>query len=95
MSKKYKDYVRSLPCCISGYSGEEVAPHHVIGNSWLTGKGMAKKGSDLTCIPIRQSLHNDLHNMGWKTFENLHNFSQLEAMIKTILQAEKDGVIKT
>ena len=94
MSKKYKDYVRSLPCCVSGYIGEEVAPHHVIGNSWLTGKGMAKKGSDLMCIPIRQTLHNDLHNMGWRTFENLHNFSQLEAMIKTILQADRDGIIE-
>ncbi|MCK4705877.1 MAG: hypothetical protein KAT90_10370 [Gammaproteobacteria bacterium] len=79
---------------MTGYEGEETVPHHAIGNAWLTGKGMAKKGSDLTCIPIRQCLHNDLHDMGWKTFENLHNFSQIDAMVKTILQAESDGVLE-
>ena len=93
MSKKYLNYVRSLSCSITGYIGEEVSPHHIIGYSWLTGKCGGKKGSDLTCIPIRQNLHNELHDHGWITFEKKHNFSQLEAMVKTILKAEKDGVI--
>ena len=91
---KYRDYVRSLPCCVTGYIGDKVSPHHVVGYSWLTGKCVSKKGSDLTCIPIRQDLHNELHNNGWASFEKKYNISQLEIMIATILQAEKDGVIK-
>jgi len=95
MSKKYKDYVRSLPCCVTGYVGDEISPHHIIGYNWLTDKGMAKKASDLTCIPIRQSLHQELHDMGWKSFENKYNMSQLEAMVATLLRAERDGIIET
>jgi len=94
MTNKYREYVRSLPCCVTGYVGEEVSPHHIIGYSHLTGKCMGKKGSDLTCIPLRQEIHAILHHQGWVTFEETRNFSQLEAMVKTILQAEKDGVIK-
>jgi len=91
---KFKDYVRSLPCCVSGYIGEEVDPHHIKGYSWLTGSAWALKGSDLTCIPLRHDLHNELHNIGWASFEEKHNMNQLEVMIATILQAEKDGVVR-
>ena len=93
MSKEYRDYVRSLPCCVSGYQGEEMAPHHIIGCNWLTGKCTSKKGSDLTCIPLRSDLHNELHDNGWKTFEEKYNINQVEMVLKTILQAEKDGMI--
>jgi len=93
MSKKYKNYVRTLKCCVSGYIGEEVVPHHITGRNYLTGKCMGKKGSDLTCIPIRQSLHQELHDNGWESFERRYNISQLEMIVKTILQAERDGVI--
>ena len=90
---KYRDYVRSLPCCVTGIIGESIDPHHVIGSNWLTGKGVGKKGSDLTCIPLTHNLHSEIHNIGWRTFEAKHNMSQLEMMIQTILQAEKDGII--
>ncbi len=90
---KYKDYVRTLPCCVSGRTGEQVQAHHIIGSNWLTGKGMAKKASDLTCIPLFHDLHQELHDSGWQSFENKYNMSQLEMMIKRILQAEKDGII--
>jgi hypothetical protein len=91
---KYKDYVRSLPCCVTGTIGDCVSPHHIIGNSWLTGKAMSKKAPDSTCIPLRQDIHQELHDMGWRSFENKYNICQLEMMIKTILQAEKDGIVK-
>ncbi len=93
MTKKYREYVRTLPCCVSGYVGEEVVPHHIIGSNWLTGKAMGKKGSDLTVIPIRQSLHQELHDSGWGSFERKYNICQVEIVVKTILQAEKDGVL--
>ncbi len=90
---KYRDYVRTLPCCVSGVTGEQVQAHHIIGSNWLTGKGVSKKGSDLSCIPLEHSLHMEIHSTGWSTFEQKHNIRQLEVMIKTILQAEKDGII--
>jgi len=95
MTKKYREYVASLPCCVSGYQGDEGVPHHITGSNWLTGKCTSKKGSDLTCIPLRSSLHNELHENGCKSFEKKYNISQVEMVIKTILQAEWDGMLKT
>lgn len=95
MSRKYLEYVRTLPCCVTGYAGEGVQAHHIKGYRWLTGSSMAKKSSDLTCIPLRHDLHNELHNIGWRSFEEKHNMTQLEAMVETILQAEKDGILKS
>ena len=92
--KDYVAYVISLPCCVTGYQGEGIDPHHIKGYSYLTGHGWAKKGSDLTRIPLKHELHTELHDKGWETFEKKYNMSQLEHMVKTILQAEKDGVIK-
>ncbi len=90
---KHTDFVRTLPCAVSGYIGEETDCHHLVGFNWLTGKGMGLKGSDVICMPLRHSLHMELHQMGWKSFEEKHNFSQLEAVIDTIVKAEKAGVI--
>ena len=95
MSKlTYRDYVRSLPCCVSGYIGEEVDPHHAKGCSYVVGNSGGKKSSDLTCIPLRHNLHLELHYNGWESFEKRHNISQLEEMVKTLLKAERDGVIE-
>ena len=90
---KYRDYIRTLPCCLSGYQGDEIDPHHIKGYAWLTGGAMAKKGSDIACIPLRHSYHQELHDIGWKSFEDKYNFSQLDWMIRTIFRAEKDGQI--
>jgi len=91
---KYTNYVRTLPCCVSGYIGEEVQAHHIIGYNWLVGKAMGKKGSDLACIPLKHSIHMELHDIGWASFEKKHNISQVEMVIKTLLQAERDGVVR-
>ena len=90
---KYLDWIREQPCAISGYYGEEVQPHHITGYNWLTGKGVGKKGSDLTAIPLRHDLHRLLHDMGHKSFEEKYNISQLEIMVKMVLKAEKEGII--
>jgi len=91
---KHKDWIREQPCCVTGYQGESIDPHHIIGYSWLTGKGMGKKGSDLTCIPLRHDLHQELHNIGWASFEKKYNISQLEVMVMMILKAEREGILK-
>lgn len=89
----YTDFVRRMPCCVSGYIGDEVDPHHIKGYSWLTDSGISFKGTDLLCIPLRHELHNELHNIGWKSFEEKYNISQLEQAVIQILIAEKYGVI--
>ena len=90
----YRDYVRSLPCCVSGIEGETIDPHHPKGYSWLLQNAGALKSSDLICIPLEHDLHQELHDHGWETFELKHNMSQLEAVIKTLLRAERDGIIE-
>jgi len=90
----YRDYIRSLPCYVTGYIGDQVDPHHIKGYAHVTGCAGALKSSDLCCIPLHHDLHNELHNNGWETFERKHNMSQLEAMVKTILRAERDGMIE-
>jgi len=89
----YMNYIRTLPCAITGYLGEEIDPSHLEGMSWLTGKSGASKGHFLSCIPLRHNLHVELHRIGWKSFEKKHNISQLELMAKTIFRAENDGMI--
>ena len=90
--KSYMNWVRSLPCAITGYEGE-IDPSHLEGMSWLTGKCAGKKGHYLSCIPMRHKLHVELHRIGWKSFERKYNVNQLELAFKTILEAEKYGVI--
>lgn len=90
----YKAYIRGLTCVVSEHHGDSIDPHHIKGVAWLTGGSTGKKASDLTCIPIRHDLHQELHQIGWKSFEKKYNISQVECMVRTILQAEKDGVLK-
>ena len=90
---KYRDYIRTLPCCLSGYQGDEIDPHHIKGYAWLVGNAGALKSSELSQIPLKHDLHQELHDIGWKSFEDKYNFSQLDWMIRTIFRAEKDGQI--
>ena len=89
---KYTEFVKSLPCCITG-TIDTTDCHHIIGYNWLTGKGLGIKGSDLATIPLSRELHAELHSIGWKSFELKYNMSQLEGVVKTILQAEKSGLL--
>ncbi len=91
--RNYGDWVRTLPCCITGITGETIVSHHAIGISYLTGHGMGMKGRILSQMPMTSELHQELHQMGHRSFENKYNFSQEEAMLKTIFQAERDEVI--
>ena len=93
MGSDFTDFVRTLPCTVTGYVGEEVDPHHIKGYAYLTHAGWGTKGSDILCIPLRHSYHNELHQIGWKSFEKKYNINQLEEAVGVILIAEKAGVI--
>ena len=90
----YTDWVRTQPCCITGAIGDFVDPHHIKGYAHVTGAGGKLKGSDLACIPLRHDLHNELHSIGWQSFEKKYNINQLEEAWKTLLQADALGIIK-
>lgn len=66
-SKKYLDYVRSMPCVITGQ--ESVHAHHLIGHGQ---GGMGLKSSDLLAFPLCPELHDELHRHGYKQWEELH-----------------------
>lgn len=89
----YTDFVRTLPCTVTGYIGEETDPHHIKGYAYLTNAGGSKKGTDLLCIPLRNKYHRELHDNGWQTFEKKYNINQLEEAVGVLLIAEKAGVI--
>jgi len=88
-SPTYRRYVASLPCCVTGYQGEGVDPHHIKGH----GFGGTVKCSDLFCIPLKHELHVELHDKGWQSFEEKYNVSQYVQALYTIEQAEEDGVL--
>lgn len=59
-SKKYMEFIRSLPCCASG-SEWQVVSHHVRKNQ---GAGIGQKPSDYRCIPLTHDIHMELHSVG-------------------------------
>ena len=87
-SKKYRKWVSGLPCAVTGYQGE-VAPHHPKGR----GFGGTVKCSDLFCIPLKHDIHMELHQIGWKSWEEKYRIHQLVIALKTIDRALEEGVL--
>lgn len=56
-SASHLDYVRSLPCCVSGAT-EDIEAHHVENN------GMGRKCSDLLTVPLTAEMHAFWHANG-------------------------------
>jgi len=88
-SNAYRLYVASLPCAVTGYQGEGVDPHHIKGR----GYGGTVKCSDLFCIPLRHDLHQELHQIGWQSWDKKHNFNQLMGVLTTFERAVSEGRI--
>jgi len=86
-SKKYREYVKSLPSCISGMPSDDA--HHIKGH-FYTG---ASTPSDIFVIPLTRSEHTNFHNIGYKRWEAEYG-SQIMYALRTIEQAITDGVIK-
>lgn len=88
-SKKYREYVSCLPCCVTGMEGNRNDPHHMKGR----GYGGSQKCSDLFCVPLNHELHQELHQIGWKSFEKKYNICQVSAVLETIQRAFAEGVL--
>ncbi len=88
-SSKYREYVSRLPCCVTGNNDDRNDPHHIKGR----GYGGSQKCSDLFCIPLRHELHQELHQIGWKSFEKKYNVCQVSTVLKTLQRAFAEGVL--
>lgn len=83
-NKKYLEYVSELPSCISGIPADDA--HHIKGN----GFGGTTKPSDLMVIPLTRMEHAELHNIGWKSWEEKYG-SQMKFVLLTFDKAIRDG----
>ena len=87
-SKKYTDWVKSLPSCISGEQAHD--PHHIKGH----GQGGTVRASDLFTMPLTRWEHTYFHDTGPESWEAEFKTSQWIHVINTIEQALDEGVIE-
>jgi hypothetical protein len=66
-SEKYRRWIASLPCCVSGVEGTQAA--HIRSG---TGGGMGFKPSDAWCVPLSPEQHRIQHEIGETTFWALY-----------------------
>ena len=89
----YTDWIRAQPCIVTSEVGEHIDPHHIKGYSYVTGSGGSKKGMDYACVPLRHDLHQELHTMGWRSFENKYRVDQLLEAYRFLLTAINENIL--
>jgi len=65
--EEYREWIRTQPCIVRDRTGDDVDPHHAIEG------GQGTKASDYTCLPLCHDLHDELHDIGRRTFEQKHD----------------------
>lgn len=85
-SKKYRDFVVSLPCICCSVPPEVIGidPHHI--NVKGLGKGTGSKISDIFCIPLCRRCHTLIH-------KDSNMIDQMRAALLTIEKAVVCGVL--
>jgi len=83
----YLDWVKTLPSVVSGRPADD--PHHLIGHG--TG-GTGTKVSDYFTFPLTRTEHDELHNHGWREWEERHG-SQWGFVAATLLRAIREGIL--
>ena len=91
---KYTDWIRTQPCVVTGHIGRDVQAHHIKGYSYISGSSCSSKGSDYLCIPLRHDKHVELHDIGWESWEDKYNRSQLEEAVRYLMIAINENVIE-
>lgn len=91
-SRKWLDWVKSQPSCISGRPSDD--SHHIKGYSYITGSGAGQKGDDLFVIPLTRDEHALFHSgitvLAWEE----ENGRQFEHWARLVRLAIKEGVLK-
>lgn len=77
-SKKYLEWIRTMPCSVKGCSASNIAAHHV-----YTG-GMGTKCDDSETIPLCDPFghHTELHRIGKKSFAEKYGTDFEEVIAK-------------
>ena len=79
-NRRYLDWVKSLPSCVSGMPSDD--PHHIIG----VGRGkMGGKDCDLLTMPVTRFEHQEIHNHPTE--------EQWKHVALTLREAVKRGVL--
>ena len=87
-SKKYMEWVSTLPCVICNRPGQS-DPHHVriFGNA-----GTGQKPDDCWCIPLCREHHNEIHSIGMYSFQERHNVLMVKLLMLVCQEwIKKDG----
>lgn len=92
-NKKIGEFIRSgeVACCVTG-STYAVVNHHIIGHGY---SGVGTKAPDYLQIAITHDLHQELHQHGWKAFEDKYGICQKVMATETALALHAHGVIDT
>ena len=76
--KDYKSYIISKPCLV--WNNEclgDIVAHHSVSR----GSG----GSDYKAVPLCMRHHNDVHNIGWLTFQEYYNINFDKEIIRLLI----------
>ena len=84
-SEKYKKWVRSQPCIITGRTDRNVC-HHIIGCNM--GGVIGNKPSDLFTIPLDAEIHQRFHSC-----RKSIDIDQKAEALRTIERAIHDGIL--
>lgn len=87
--KRYKDYIKSLPCAVC-QDDTRVDQHHLINIPGIT-KGVSNKLPEILSIPLCRKHHDALH-ADLKEFE-LWYTTQTILLAQTLVRAQIDGEI--
>jgi alpha-galactosidase len=83
----YLAWVRTLPSALSGKS--PCVAHHLIGHGRLS----QRKCSDYLSMPLTDQEHRDLHDMGWRQWEQTYGKTQHQLVVETLMEALRLGIL--
>ncbi|CAH9016738.1 putative protein of unknown function DUF968 [Vibrio phage 242E40-1] len=92
-NKKIGEFIRSgeVACCITG-STYAVVNHHLIGHGY---SAMGSKAPDFLQMAMTHDLHQELHQHGWRAFEEKYGICQKVMTTETLLALHANGIIDT
>lgn len=75
-SKRYRDWVRTLPCLVPACAETPSEPHHIVHKR--------RGGSDLMCAPICHVHHREWHRTTIEKFEAKHHIDVRQIILRTL-----------
>lgn len=86
-NKKYTDWVKTQPSCISQKPADD--PHHIKGHGYTGGV----TPDDYMTMPLTRDEHTHLHNIGYEAWEKIYG-DQRGHVLDTLMNAIRQGVLE-